>query len=392
MKRPKRLSATFVRTVNVPGRYGEGRGGFGLSLLVKPRAGGGLSKAWAQRLRINGKPCNFGLGTYPIVTLAEARAKALENARAVAKGSDPRNRPHVPTFEQAAENVIRLHEPTWRLGGGAPSDKVWRSSLTRHVFPRLGAKLVSEITTADVLSVLVPIWQAKAETARRVKGRISTIMRWCIAHGHIENNPAGDAVAAALPNNRTPQAHHRALAHHDVAGALAKVRESGASRAAKLLFSFITLTASRSGEARLADWSEVNFEGRVWTVPGARMKANRDHRVPLATSVVVLLAEARELSDGSGLLFPSPSGQRPLSNNTLIKLCHDLRLGCTPHGMRTSFRTWCGETGQSRELAEQALAHVNPNKVEVAYMRSDLFERRRNLMEQWAEYIGSLYT
>ena len=161
MKRPKRLSAAFVRTVNRPGRYGEGHGGFGLSLLVKERKGGGLAKSWSQRLRINGKPSNVGLGRYPIVTLAEARTKALENARAVDQGRDPCDRSRVPTFEQAAEKVIRLYEPTWRAGGADSSAKVWRSSLERYVFPKLGRKPVSEITTADVHGVIVPVWHTK---------------------------------------------------------------------------------------------------------------------------------------------------------------------------------------------------------------------------------------
>ena len=157
--------------------------------------------------------------------------------------------------------------------------------------------------------------------------------------------------------------------------------------AAKLLFAFATLTASRSGEARLARWSEVDLEKRVWTVPAERMKAKREHRVPLATQTIQVLADAQRLADDSGLIFPSTTGRGPLGANTLTKLSHELRLGCTPHGMRSSFRTWCSETVQPRELAEQALAHVNPNRVEAAYMRSDLFERRRELMKAWSDYL-----
>ena len=388
MKRPKRLSAAFVRTINRPGRYGEGHGGYGLSLLVKERSGGGLAKSWSQRLRVSGKPSNLGLGRYPIVTLAEARGKALENARAIDQGRDPRERSRIPTFEQAAEKVIRLYEPTWRTGGRAASAEVWRSSLKRYVFPKLGRKPVSDITTADVLGVIVPIWHTKTATARRVKGRISSIMRWAIAQNYIENNPASDAVEAALPRDTTPQQHHRALPHREVGTALRTVRESNASPAAKLLFAFVTLTASRSGEARLARWSEVDLEGRVWTVPADRMKAKREHRVPLASRAMEVLTEARRLADDSGLIFPSTTGRGPLGANTLTKLSHELRLGCTPHGMRSSFRTWCSETEQPRELAEQALAHVNPNRVEAAYMRSDLFERRRELMEAWSGYLS----
>ena len=295
MKRPKRLSAAFVRTVNRPGHYGEGHGGFGLSLLVKERKGGGLAKSWSQRLRINGKPSNLGLGRYPIVTLAEARTKALENARAVDQGRDPRDRSRIPTFEQAAEKVIRLYEPTWRAGGADSSAQVWRSSLERYVYPKLGRKPVSEITTAGVLGVIVPIWHTKKATARRVKGRISSIMRWAIAQNYIENNPASDAVAAALPRDTTPRQHHLALPHEEVGAGLQKVGESHVSPAAKLLFAFATLTASRSGEARLARWSEVDLEKRVWTVPAERMKAKRGHRVPLATQTIQILW--RTLSD-----------------------------------------------------------------------------------------------
>ena len=323
-----------------------------------------------------------------MVPLRRSLRVLLYCARAVDQGRDPRERSRIPTFDQAAEKVIRLYEPTWRTGGRAASAEVWRSSLKRYVFPKLGRKPVSDITTADVLAVIVPIWHTKTATARRVKGRISSIMRWAIAQNYIENNPASDAVEAALPRDTTPQQHHRALPHREVGSALRTVRESNASPAAKLLFAFVTLTASRSGEARLARWSEVDLEGRVWTVPADRMKAKREHRVPLATQAVEVLTEARQLGDESGLLFPSPTGRGPLGANTLTRLCHELRLGCTPHGMRSSFRTWCSETEQPRELAEQALAHVNPNRVEAAYMRSDLFERRRDLMDAWSDYLS----
>ena len=384
MKRPKRLSATFVKTVTRPGRYGEGRGGFGLSLLVKPRSAGGVAKSWSQRLRINGRVCNLGLGTYPVVTLAEARAKALENRRAVAQGLDPRERSRTPTFAEAAETVIQLHEPTWRAGGGADSAKVWRASLRNYVFPRIGSKRVHEITSGDVLRVLTPIWHTKTETARRVKGRISTIMKWAIAQEYRDDDPAGDAVAAALPKKAGRREHHRALPHAEVGAAVRTVRESGASPATKLAFEFLVLTAARSGEVREARWHEVC--GAIWTVPAERMKMNREHRVPLSNRAVEVLDEARTLMDASGLLFPSPTGRGPLSNGTVVKLLRELGVKAVPHGFRSSFRDWAAETGHPRELAEQALAHANPNKVEAAYARSDLLDQRAAMMEAWAQY------
>ena len=174
--RPKRLSLSFVRTVNRPGRYGDGHGGHGLSLLVKPRAHGGFAKSWSQRLRINGKPCNIGLGPFPIVTLAEAREAALENARAVFQGRDPRERSTTPTFDKAAEIVIKMRAGTWR---NPLTADVWRSSFRRLVSPAIGGKPVSAVTSADVLSVLMPIWNdGKHETARRLRHRIGAVMRW----------------------------------------------------------------------------------------------------------------------------------------------------------------------------------------------------------------------
>jgi integrase len=385
MKRPKRLSATFVKTVTRPGRYGDGHGGHGLSLLVKPRAAGGLATSWSQRLRVNGVPCNVGLGPYPIVTLAEARAKAVENARDVHQGRDPRERARMPTFEQAAKAVHGLHASSWRNPATA---SIWWSSLVRFVFPVVGDKPVSSVTSGDVLSVLVPIWSTKRETARRLRQRIGVVMKWAIAKGYRIDNPAGDAVSQALPKNgTTPQRHHRALPHGDVAAAVAKVRASGAWPATKLLLEFITLTAVRSGEARLAQWNEIDRDGRVWSVPAERMKSGRLHRVPLSSGALRVLDEARALSGGdpAALVFPSMTG-KALSNMTTSKLLTELGINATTHGMRSAFRSWCAETGVDREVAEAALAHVVAG-VEGAYQRSDLFERRHESMEAWGHYV-----
>ena len=384
MNRPKQLSATFVKTVNRPGRYGDGRGGYGLSLLVKGTSTGRLSKTWSQRIRVNGEPCNVGLGPYPVVSLAEARAAALENRRAVAQGRDPRDRSGgVPTFAQAVEKVIAIHGPTWR--DGARSAEIWRSSLRDYTMPRLGRKPVDKITTADVLAVLVPIWSTKRETARRVRQRIGAIMKWAVARGYREDNPAGDAIGAALPKNGSPQQHQRALPHAEVGAALRKVHASGAYKATVLAFEFLVLTASRSGEVRGARWEEIDFETATWTVPGERMKTGRPHRVPLSRRALEVLAEARELADYSGLIFPSPRG-KVLSDMTISKLVKELGIPAVPHGFRSSFRDWCGETGKPREIAEAALAHV-VGGVEGAYARSDLFKRRAELMEAWCDYL-----
>ena len=385
MKRPATLSARFVETVNRPGRYGDGRGGHGLSLLVKPTANGRLSKSWAQRIRLHGRHTNIGLASYPVVTLAKARAKALANRRAIAEGRPLDRAGGVPTFAEAAETVIALHAETWKDGGKSAAQ--WRASLRDYAMPKLGRRPVNKITTADVLGVVAPIWNTRRETARRVRQRIGAVMRWAIAEGHRDDNPAGDVLGAALPKSGQHRQHQRALPYADVAGAIAKSRECGAYRATMLAFEFLVLTACRSGEVRGARWEEVDLDKATWTVPGDRMKSRRPHRVPLSLRVVEILHAARELSDGSGLVFPSVRG-RPLSDNTISKLIREHGIAAVPHGFRSSFRQWAAErTTIPREVAEEALAHVNPNRVEAAYQRSDLFERRRDLMEAWAQYL-----
>ena len=385
-KRPRRLSATFVRTVNAPGRYGDGHGGHGLSLLVKHAASGGFTKSWAQAIRPNGRATSVGLGAYPVVTLVAARAKALDNARAVAEGRDPRRRTqHAPTFAQACETVITIHAENWK---GGKNERQWRASLRDYVMPKLSRKRVDAITTADVMAVLLPIWSTKRQTARRVRQRIGAVMKWAVAQGYRDDNPAGDAISAALPNNRVPTKHQRALPHAEVGAAIARVRRSGAYLGTKLAFEFLVLTASRSGEVRNARWDEIDRAGAVWTIPGERMKANREHRVPLAPRGLEVLDEAARLFDGGGLLFPSPTG-RVLNHSTMTKLLADLGIDAVAHGFRSSFRDWAAEcTDAPREVCELALAHVNSDRVEAAYRRTDLFDRRRGLMADWAAYLA----
>ena len=386
MKRPNRLSATFVNRISRPGRYGDGRGGFGLSLLVKPKRAGGLSKTWSQRVILSGRALNIGLGAYPVVSLAEARERALRNRRAIAKGEDPRRKPRfVPTFEEALEETIRIQSQAWREGG--KSEYQWRSSMRTYALPQLGKRPVDGIQPRDVMSVLLPIWTTKPESARRIRQRIGAVMKWAVAQGYRTNNPAGDALGAALPRISSMETHYRALPYAQVAGALRKARASDAYPAKVLCLEFLTLCAVRNSEARLALWDEIDVESATWTIPAGRMKANRVHRVPLSGRALQVLSQARKLRDETGLVFPSSRG-RAMGENTLARLCRDLNLGCVPHGMRSSFRDWSAECSDApREVCELALAHVNSDRVERAYRRSDLFERRRTLMEEWAEFL-----
>ena len=381
--RGKRLTAVFVRTVRTPGRYGDGRGGHGLYLRVSERAGGGLAKSWGQRLTIGGKRTNVGIGAFPIVTLAEAREKALENRREVDKGRDPRGG-GIPSVKVAAEKVIALKARGWKEGSRLPQQ--WRSSFEREVFPGIGNKSVAKVTRIDVLSVLTPIWAEKPAAAREVRSRIAAVLDWAMAKDFRHDNPArGSAITAALPGHGGgPKRHHKALHHAEVPSVLGQVREGRGQVSARLALEFVVLTVARSAEAVGARWSEIDFRSATWTIPPSRTKTKREHRVPLSARALEVLREAQSLGHKE-LVFPSAKGGR-MSKTTLQRLARPF--GTTVHGFRSSFRDWCAEGNDvSREVAEAALGHVVKNQVEAAYLRSDLLEVRRELMERWSRYI-----
>ena len=384
--RPYRLSARFVATVREPGRYGDGRGSGGLSLLVKHTARGHLAKSWAQRIQVDGRARNLGLGVWPHVSLAEARQKCVLNLVARSRGELVTGRQRtVPSFEEATETVLAIHSAGWKKGGR--SEKDWRWTLRNYAMPKLGPRPVDRISTTDVMAVLVPIWNEKRVTARKVRQRIGAVMRWAVAQGYREDNPAGDAIGAALPKKGVRPRHLAALPYGKVAGAIAAVRASRAHPATVGAFEFLVLTACRSGEVRGARWEEIRLEEREWRIPAQRMKTNREHRVPLSARALAVLAEASASTGRSGLVFPSPTG-RLHSRAAISRLIQQLGIEAVPHGFRSSFRDWAAEcTDSPREVCELALAHVNTNAVEAAYRRSDLFERRRELMEQWAAFL-----
>ena len=382
MIKPKTLTARFVQTVRIPGRYGDGRGGYGLALNVHQAGNGRITRSWVQRIRINGRLTNIGLGSYPIISLSEARTMALENMRNAKKGLNLRG--GIPVFSDAVESTIAIHVDGSKDGG--KTAKQWRASMQNYVLPKIGNQRVDKITTADVMAVLLPYWQTKAETMRRVKRRISAVMKWAIVQGYRQDDPAGEALAAALPKADKVTAHFRALPYAEVAGAIEVMRQSNTWPVTALLFEFIVLTACRSGEARRATWNEINES--IWTIPADRTKSGREHRVPLSDAALAVLEQAKEHADGSGWIFPSVTG-RALSDSTLSKALRDNGVKAVPHGFRSSFRSWAAErTNAPREVAEAALAHVTGNTVERSYMRSDLFDARRKLMEQWASYLA----
>ena len=383
----KRLTAAFVRSVDQPGVYGDEHG---LRLRVyQSRKRKSISRQWIWRGTVNGVRRDAGLGGFPYVTLAEARQTAFEYRKIARAGGDPlalKRQPDVPTFAEAVETVIGIHREGWKDAG--KSEKQWRASLRNYAMRRLGRKRVDVINTADVMAVLIPHWHSKNETMRRVRQRIGAVMKWAVAQGYRDDNPAGDAITAALPKNSSMRRHQRAWPFGEVGDALNKVKWSGAYRPTVLAFELLVLTACRSGEVRLATWDEIDFDTATWTVPANRMKSKRDHRVPLSGRALEILQEAHDFTDISGLVFPSPRGGS-VSENTLSKLLRELQIDAVPHGFRSSFRDWAAECSDApREVCELALAHVNSDRVEAAYRRTDLFERRRVLMEQWSSFVG----
>ena len=359
------FSAKFVSNVNQAGKYWDGNG---LYLSVQPTG----SKSWIQRLTFRGSRHDLGLGGFPSVSLQKARAQAASNLEVARTGGDPlaekRRAKGIPTVSALAAQVVEEKRPAW----GPRQAKQWEASLEAYVFPYIGDLPVSEVTTANVLKILMPIWHEKPETARRVRGRIGSVMKRAVAMDFRTDNPC-DRLEATLPRQKGVRKHMCALPHGEVAAAIATVQKSQASKSTKLAFEFLVLTAARSGEVRGAKWDEIDLVKKRWLIPAERMKAKREHSVPLSPRAVQILKSARPLQNASGLVFPSPRG-RVLSDMTLSKVLRDLGIPAVPHGFRSSFRDWARElTDHPREVAEAALAHAIRNKVEAAYARSDLF-------------------
>jgi len=376
------LSVRKVKTAG-PGRYTDGSG---LMLVVKPSG----TRSWVLRYQIDGRRRDMGLGSFPEVTLAMARDRSLQARREIAEGRDPlsqKAKSHRLQFGEAARELIAAKRESWRNAKHAAQ---WTSTLERHVLPSLGDRDVRSIETNDVLAVLNPIWTEKPETASRVRQRIEAVLDYSRATGKREGaNPARwrghlDQVLAQ-PNKVRTVAHFLAMDWREVPGFMSALGECSGLGAQALAFAI--LTSARSGEVRGATWSEFDLEQRVWTIPPARMKAAKEHRVPLSAAAMEQLPEP---GDPEALVFPSVKDpRRPISDMTLSAVLKRLgRKDVTVHGFRSSFRDWAGETTQfPREVIEAALAHRLKDKAEAAYARGDLFQKRRALMLAWASYL-----
>ena len=378
------LTARAVHTAKATGRTRRLADGGGLYLVVSPSG----SKSWVLRTVVKGKRCDIGLGGALLVSLQEAREQALRLRKVARAGGDPiaerrHERRTVPTFEAAATQVHAAHAPTFK---NEKHRKQWLSSLT-PMFTAFGAKRVDAVTSADVLTAITPQWLERPETSRRVLQRMRVIFEWCKAQGFYSGDNPTDGITKVLPKHRGPRGHHAALPYPDVPAFLKDLRRADASGTVKLAFEFMILCATRTSETLLAAWDEIDLMTKTWTVPGRRMKAGVDHRVPLAPRCVEILERVRT-ADRSTVVFPGRTGTKPFSNMAFLMTVRRLnRPDITPHGFRSSFRDWAAEqTNAPRAVCEAALAHTLRDKTEAAYHRTDLFERRRDLMNAWAAF------
>lgn len=400
-----KLTATTVRNLKQPGMYPDGGGLFLQVTLAATDAA--PRKSWVVRFRSpKGKTREMGLGSADHVPLAEARV-AADDAKAMARrGVDPIEQrleqkralaqpsPSPMTFRKAAEAYIAAHKSGWKNDKHAAQ---WAATLSAYAHPVFGDVPVADVTVTHVMAVLDPIWTTKTETASRVRGRIESILDWAAVRGHRSaENPARwrGHLQKALParSKAQPVRHHPALPYADAPDfmrALMRIDAIGAQA-----FAFCILTATRTNEALRARWEELDTDAGVWTIPATRMKAGREHRVPLAPQALTVLDTVRPFTVASGWVFAGASNDKPLSNMAFTMTLRRMgKSDITPHGFRSTFRDWAAEqTDAPKEVAEAALAHVVGDKVEAAYRRSDLFEKRRALMASWAQFLVPLST
>jgi len=382
----QRLTAVSIRAKRAPGRYADGHG---LYLVVDPSG----AKRWVWRGVIHDKRCDLGLGGLDVVPLADARTAALQCRRVARAGGNPKidraqARRIVPTFKEAAVRVHAEHSQTFKNTKHVAD---WLSSLERDVFPIIGDRPVNTIESGDVLRVLTPVWTKKPETARRIKQRMKLVFDWAKASEFRTADNPTEGLTRVLPKHRDRADHHAALPYQAVPAFVETLRttETRIQPSIRLAFELLILTATRTRELLHAQWKEFDLPAAVWTIPGARMKSGREHRVPLSARALEIVRELQRSRHASHpFVFPGRKPGKPLSNMALLMVLRRLkRDDITVHGFRSSFRDWAAErTNIPRTVCEAALAHVLKNKTEAAYHRTDLFNRRRELMDLWAHF------
>lgn len=393
-KKAAGLNARKVQTITSPGLFADGNG-----LYLQVSATG--AKTWIFRFSIAGRRRDMGLGSAELVSLAEARGRAWEAKRQVVEGVDPiearkaeaaalaLEAAKAMTFQTCAEAYIASKRAGWK---NAKHGAQWSATLETYAYPSIGALPIGDIDTGLVLRVLEPIWTTKTETASRVRGRLEAVLDYARVRGYRSGeNPARwkGHLDHILPGKRdvAKVRHHRSLPYQDVPifWLVLQVQDGMGARALE----FAVLTACRTAEVLGARWSEIDIERAVWTIPAERMKAGHEHRVPLSPPALTLLRKLAAIRRGD-LVFQGQTAGRPLSNMSMAMTLRRMKVDATPHGFRSTFRTWVAEqTGFPHEVAEAALAHTQGDKVVAAYQRGDLFDKRRRLMDAWASYCDA---
>jgi integrase len=391
----EKLTALKVARARTPGMFGDGRG-----LWLRVIASG--ARSWIYRFMLAGRAREMGLGSLADVSLAEARELAREARALVRQGVDPIAKRQAArsqlrldaakamTFQECAERYIASHEAGWRNSKHAAQ---WPSTLQAYAYPVFGSLPVQSIDVGLVMKALEPIWQVKPETASRVRGRIESVLDWATARGYRSGeNPARwrGHLENLLPKKSKVRRvkHHAALPYVDLAAFIATLRRQKGAAARALEFAI--LTAARTEEVLGAPWPEIDLEARLWTIPAERMKADKEHRVPLSGAAIAVLEGMQEIRSGD-FVFPGARARRPLSNMAFLMLLRRMGRGdLTAHGFRSTFSDWCSEcTSFPAEVREMALAHAVGDKVEAAYRRGDLFQKRRQLMDAWARFCSA---
>lgn len=393
-KSAKEMGAMEVKRLTEPGLHRVGTVP-GLCLNVSTTG----TKSWILRTTIGIKRSDVGLGSYPAVTLAAAWERARATLDEIRNGIDPvakrKDRQNIVTwtFKACALAYITSHEPSWK---NAKHKQQWRNTLETFVYPVFGDKHVKDVDTGDITTAIRPMWSTKNETMVRVRNRIELVLSWAAAQGYRPKgfNPATwrghlDQVLPK-PSKVNKRESFEAVPIDEMHAFMLRLRSVNGMSARCL--EFAVLNACRSGEARGAAWSEIDLNAKTWNIPGSRMKSGRSHRVPMSDATIKLLNESPKFK-GTDLIFPGRDGNKPLSDMTLTMVMRRMHLTAVPHGFRSTFTDWTAErTAYTSEVREMALAHAIGNDTEAAYRRGDLFEKRRHLMGDWAEFVNTAPT
>ena len=380
------LTALKIKKLTIPGRYADGN-----NLYLEVDKSG--ARRWTLRVTILGRRRDMGLGGISTVSLEEARELAYQYRKIARSGGDPilerqKNRGLQTTLIYCTKKVHAINLPTWKNEKFA---KQWLSSLEHHVFPTIGKLPISQVTSADILRVLTPIWNTKGDTAKKIKQRLRMIIKWARAQGCFQGDDPVELAEQALPKQLKSDDHHKSLEFEKLPEMISNLRKSKISLPTKLALEFTILSACRTSEVLNAKWEEIDLTKLIWSIPSERMKGGKVHQVPLTDRMTVILNDCKKLKTNNDLLFPSEINGEALSNNTMrLALKKRLKIDATVHGMRSSFKDWASETTNfANEVSEMALAHTISNKTELAYRRRTLIEKRRHLMQKWSDYLNN---